>query len=89
MPTGAVYTFDARRSAGDLTFTLQTSIDGGSNFVNYYDRNGVLKQVACSSNRPHVRFEELGRQGQVFRVLSSGAASTPSYPAQAGIAARQ
>lgn len=84
MTTGGIYTFDARRSTGDLTFTLQTSIDGGSNFINYYNKNGVLQQVACSSSRPHVRFEELGREGQIFRVISSGAASTPSYPAEAG-----
>lgn len=86
MPTGGVYTFDAYRITGDATFTLQISRDGGTNFVNYYNRDSVLQQVACSSSQPHCRFEEIARKDTVFRVVSSATASTPNYKGEAGIA---
>jgi len=86
MPTSGVYCCDITRSTGDGTFTLQVSVDGGSNFVDFHDVNGVLQQVAMTSSRPHTRFEAIGRKGTVFRVLSSSTASTPSFPAKAGLA---
>lgn len=83
MPTGGVFVFDAYRIAGDATFTLQISRDGGTNFVNYYDRAGSLVQASCSSSQPHCRFEEIARKDTVFRVISSATASSPNYLGEA------
>lgn len=85
MGTGGMYCFDAQRVAGSLTLTLQTSLDGGVSFVNYYGSDGILREITIDATNVHGRFFEAGRQGQQFRVVSS-AGTTPDVLGVAGIA---
>lgn len=87
MPTGGIYCFDTVRENGDATFTLQTKLSEGGTYVDFYNADGTKQEKSCDSNTPHCRFEQVGRKGQFFRVISSATANTPDYPAEAGHAA--
>ena len=78
MTTGGLCVFDAQRTTGEMTFTLQISLDGGVTYADYRGADGELRQKTVDAGSPHCRFEELGKQGDWYRVISSGAASTPS-----------
>ncbi|MEM6260146.1 MAG: hypothetical protein AAGI37_17865 [Planctomycetota bacterium] len=83
MRSGGVFVCDIQRTTGDGTFTLQISLDGGSNFVNYYNASGLLEQRTLSSSTPHGRLEALGFTDTVFRVVSSATGDTPNFTAKA------
>lgn len=77
MASAGIFVCDMQRTSGDITLTLQISIDGGSNFVNYFDESGEAQSRSLSSSVPHAKFEVLGQKDHVFRVLSSASASSP------------
>lgn len=78
MLVGGMFVADIQRFTGTFNATLQTSLDG-DNWTTFYGADGVARTAELSSSRPHVRWEELGQPGQLFRVVFTNAASDTGY----------
>ena len=66
---------DLQRTAGTLTVTLQTSLDGGANFAPAIDANGTALAADMSASVQHKRFEIIGQGGQQFQLVSTSDSS--------------